>query len=110
VILVGYSFGSALARLFFLVSLLKFPKYFEKVYCHCYGTPRLGNKWLELYLEKFSRQLKIINVENDIMINLPPKTLGYHNVKTTHLLNSVDVAYNTYGNHSLEYYKDCLKI
>jgi len=91
IVFVGYSFGSVLARLAYLVYFLKNPENLDKIECYAFSTPNIGNKFFEKYFELLhrkekNRRLFIINCDDDCMYNMFSKRFGFHFMKSTLLI------------------------
>ena len=91
IIIIGFSFGSILARLAYLVFFLKNPTKLNRVECYLYSTPNIGNKYFENFYETLhrkekNRRLFIVNFNNDCVYNMMSKRYGFRYMKSTLLI------------------------
>lgn len=108
IVFTGHSLGSSICRIAALVSMLKHPEHFDKFYCYAYGTPKIGNKYLDYLFNAINSGKKrffICNVKDDFVSKLPPNIYGYTTIENDlELVDKGIPPFDTKFNHTLFYY------
>lgn len=111
IVFTGHSLGSPLAKLAWLVSIMKKPEVFNKTFCYIFGTPKIGNKSVNDLFTILGKNDKLVitNIENDLVKSVPPENFGYPAPKDNIRIKAIPAPFKTKFNHTLFYYLYCFK-
>ena len=109
IIFCGHSLGSALAMDTYILQSIRYPE--NNFECYAAGTPKIGNSVLAKFIKesKLGEKLFIMNIENDLVSNVPPDKLGFFKPANDVEITPLKAPFNTKMNHTLFYYLYCMK-
>ena len=108
IIICGHSLGAGLGILAYLFLLTKENNLKNRTSCYVYGTPKPCSIEVYDYIRKISNnKLNIVNIESDLVSDLPPEGLGYKKPKNDYTITNIKAPYNTKFNHTVFYYLYC---
>lgn len=109
IVICGHSLGSSLARLAFIYTSLNYSNKFENTRCFVYGTPKIGNIYLNKFCDQINKNNKLItvNIETDLCSNVPPDSMGYFKPVNNISLKNIKAPFFTKMDHTVFYYLYC---
>lgn len=109
--IVGHSLGAALAKLAYIFTCINHPNNINRFKCWIYGSPKVGNIFLEKLVResKMNKKIFICNIETDLVSMVPPNNLGFCENKNDITIKRIKAPYNTKMDHTLFYYLYCMR-